>query len=97
MSYVITHPENGIYLGCCLGMGFWSKIDPVGQPSAVTFPSVNEAEEHMASWDNGKPDGVTLHSVAPDNGNYASIAACVAAGLEGWIDEITPVENSMPS
>jgi len=86
MAFVISHPEHGIYLGNCMGLGFWSKIDPVGQPSAVTFPTQSEAEEHMSKWDDGRPLDVTLHEVTPDNGDYASISACVAAGLDGWID-----------
>lgn len=42
----------------------------------------------MAAWDNGRPDGATTHEVKWDEHYdgmfYASIAACVAAGLEGW-------------
>lgn len=97
MAYVITHPEIGIYLGSCLGMGFWSKLDPVGQPCAITFQTEKQAEDHMSMWDDGKPEGIRLHLVIPDSGEYASIAACVAAGLEGWIDEVTPVANSLPN
>lgn len=97
MAYVITHIESGVYLGSFWGMGFWSKLDPVGQPAAITFSTAQEAEDHMSMWDDGKPEGITLHLVIPDNGEYASIAACVTAGLEGWIDEVTPVANSLPN
>ena len=50
----------------------------------------------MASWDGGRPEGVGFAPVTPDDGPYASIAACVAAGLEGWIDEYTPVAHERP-
>jgi len=93
MAVVITHPEMGIYLGSAMGLGFWSKLDPVGQPSAVTFTSVSDAEDYMATWDGGRPEGVGFADVVPDEGQYASIAACVRAGLDGWLDELTPVSN----
>ena len=96
MAFVITHPEMGIYLGSAMGMAFWSKLDPVGQPAACTFESQDEAEAFMASWDGGRPEGVGFAPVTPDDGPYASIAACVAAGLEGWIDEYTPVAHERP-
>lgn len=95
MSFVITHPEMGIYLGNCMGLGFWTKLDPAGQEAAAVFPTREEAESFMATWDDGKPAGVTLHPVIPDRGNgtFASIDACVAAGLEGW-DPAGPTEEA---
>lgn len=102
MAVVIVHAENGIYLGSFWGMGFWSKLDPVGQPSAVTFPSEEVAIEHMKTWENSasEGEGITFKNVIPDDkdgeNEYASIAACVSAGLEGWCDELTPVDNSLP-
>lgn len=94
--YVITHPEMGIYLGQWIGLGFWSKLDPVGQPAAITFASIAEAEEFMASWDNGRPADASTAAVIADDGEFATIAACVRAGLEGWLDECTPVVNHSP-
>ena len=34
--FVLYHPEDGVYLGGFMGLGFWSNLDPVGQPEAVT-------------------------------------------------------------
>ena len=96
-EFVITHPEMGIYLGSAMGLGFWSKLDPVGQPSAVTFASIDEAKEHMANWDGGTPEGVTFAPVIPDSEGYASVSACVQAGLEGWLDEYMPTCNERPT
>lgn len=87
MAVVIVSPEDGIYIGSCLGMGFWTKIDPVGQPSVVTFGSIPEAEGHMATWECGRPENISFHEVIPDAGVYASIQACVHAGLPGWLDD----------
>jgi hypothetical protein len=93
VAFLIVHPEYGIYLGRCLGLGFWSKLDPVGQPSACTFESQGQAEAHMARWVEGPPEGVRFHPVEPDDGPYATVAAWVAAGLEPWEFEKTPVRE----
>jgi len=85
---VIAHPSNGVYLGSALGLGFWSQLDPAGQDSAVTFESVEDAESYMATWDSGRPEGVYCVPIMPDKGNYASMAACVAAGLQSWGDAL---------
>ena len=96
MSVVIYSEEDGVYLGCALGLSFWSNLDPVGQPSAVTFADESEADAHMRTWANGRPEGVRLVSVEADEGNYASIAACVRAGLPGWVDVDIPAANVLP-
>ncbi|OIQ68085.1 hypothetical protein GALL_503270 [mine drainage metagenome] len=81
-----------------MGMGFWSKLDAVGQPSACTFESAEQARQHMQSWDNGQPPGVRFVEVIPDDGTYASMHACVRAGLPAWLTVDTETSNaaSMP-
>lgn len=96
MSVVIYHEKDGIYLGSAMGFGFWSKIDPVGQPSAVTFPDQATAEAYMGTWDGEHPQDVQFIEVATDRDGYASVEACVQAGLPGWIDELMPVANALP-
>lgn len=49
--YVLYHDEMGIYLGSCMGLGFWTKLDPVGQNEAVTFESSEQALKHASTWD----------------------------------------------
>jgi hypothetical protein len=49
-DFLIVHPKFGVYLGSAQGRGYWSKVDSVGQPAAVTFPSQQEAIAYMASW-----------------------------------------------
>lgn len=93
MSVVIVHPEFGIYLGSCMGLGFWSKLDSAGQDAAVTFPSQQDAEQFMGTWDEGAPQGCQFISVIPDQGGYASVTACVAAGLDAWSVEVSPGEG----
>ena len=84
--YLIADPEMGIYVGNCMGLGFWTKSDPAGQDSAVTFPSSFEAEAHMATWDCGRPGAAWIVpvTVSGKDDNYASIDECVAAGFPRW-------------
>lgn len=97
MSVVIVHPDLGVYLGSCLGLGFWSKMDPVGQPAAVTFPSAEVASSFIAgSLDPAWRNDLTVVEVMADSDGYASIESCVRAGLEGWCDAQTPVANALP-
>ncbi len=97
MALVIYHDQHGIYLGSCMGLGFWSNIDPCGQSAAATFPDVQSAEEFMATWEDGRPEGVRLVDVPADARGYASIDACVLAGLPPWMDAGTPAGNSPSS
>lgn len=100
MDFVITHPDFGIYLGTCLGMGFWSKIDPVGQPSAVTFPSESVARHHLKQCFDLNQDAISVVSVEADELGgclrYASIEACVRAGLPAW-DPEPAVQDGAPA
>ena len=90
MSVVIYNEELGIFLGRFMGLGFWSKLDPAGQTAAPTFPSDMYAEyiakemapEYEFTYPKVIPD-------EPEPGNekaiiYASVKACVAAGLPKW-------------
>ena len=83
MSIVIHHPELGVYLGNFLGLGFWSKLDPVGQDVACVFEDEDEARAHVLSWDE-PVDGCLYTKVESDHLQGASIEACAAAGLEVW-------------
>ena len=80
MPVVITHPEMGVYLGSCLGLGFWTLLDPVGQPLAATFADVDGATTHVASWDDNN-DPAAYAFVEVDAGLFASVTALEAAGL----------------
>lgn len=96
--FVLTHPDMGVYLGCMMGLGFWSKMDPAGQDTAVGFPTRDLALEHAAQWDE-TPQGLSTHpveaTIQQDGLWYASVADCVAAGLDGWIHADTPVVGGM--
>lgn len=97
MAYVAYTEELGVFIGTCMGLAFWSKLDPVGQHVAATFESPESGRAFMSEWNDGEPAGIRFVQVDADvDGTHASIAACVRAGLPGWIDEITPVANALP-
>lgn len=82
--YVIVDPEWGIYLGSALGMGFWSKLDPVGQTCAATFGSPVAALDWINTWESSRDRHYSFHAVRPDTQLHVSIKGCVAAGLDAW-------------
>ncbi len=92
-AFVLVHPEQGGYLGNCIGLGFWSKLDPAGQEFAVAFETPEKAREHAAGWDNnGEGHQQMLEELTcveveidcPNGELYASVEACKKAGLEPW-------------
>jgi len=93
-SNVVIYSERyGIYLGSVLGLGFWSKLDSAGQTSACTFESEQSACEFISSSNPGSfPADLQFIKIIPDqkDGTYASIEACVRAGLPGWSNTPTP-------
>jgi hypothetical protein len=84
MAIVLYHEEMGVYLGSCFGLSFWSKLDPIGQEAAITFKDSIQAAETMKHWVNIPEDvrAVPVNSI--DKHGYASIDACVKAGLPAW-------------
>lgn len=57
----------GVYVGNALGLGFWSKLDDADQDTAVTFDSVEDAKEHVCSWEKGNdPNDYTCVAVDTD-------------------------------
>jgi len=97
MALVIYSETDGVYLGTCLGLAFWSNLDPVGQDSAVAFDDAQEAEAHLATWEGGRPNGIRFVEVDIDADGRAPMLACVRAGLPGWLHERTPVANEIPA
>lgn len=84
-EYILYSLINGVYLGSCLGLGFWSKLDPAGQVSAVTFKSKQDAKNYIASWDNPNsiPD-IKVKQVTVRVSGRLDVGECKYNGFEGW-------------
>lgn len=89
--YIIVDKEWGVYIGSAMGMGFWSKLDPVGQSCAATFGTPVEAMEWINTWETGRERPFTFLPVIPDVETHASIKACVAGGADAWDPNAVPV------
>lgn len=86
-EYIINSKQWGVYLGSCMGLGFWSKLDAAGQISACTFESPEEAQKHINTWESKEnlPGDFEYLEVEIDNVIMgASIEQCVKAGAERW-------------
>lgn len=91
MKFVITEPELGIYVGNAMGLGFWSKLDTVGQDRVPVFDTREQAQEHINSWDGANED---VHEYAfaevdvSDDATYATVYELIDAGLEDLIGDM---------
>ncbi|CAG9184488.1 hypothetical protein [Cupriavidus pampae] len=95
---VIYSPTDGVFLGECLGVAFWSNLETADQPSAAAFPSVTHALQFMSTWQTPPPSDIQYVWVEPDvGGTHASIAACVRAGLPAWDISQIAHEDAAPA
>lgn len=78
---VITHQELGIYVGSCLGLGFWSLLDTAGQPAVATFLDEEEAREHVASWEELNDPASYGYVEVFTAGSHATVDELAEAGL----------------
>lgn len=83
-KFIITNKDWGVYLGSFLGLGFWSKLDPAGQPCACVFDSENDANQYIKTWESRPDSAITIVKVNVKNEDYATIEECVTAGQERW-------------
>lgn len=101
----VYHPEMGVFLGEAMGMGFWSKLDAVGQTEAVVFETVGKARDFIDSLkvDGRTKDRCGIYPVIveahaqTDTPHYATIEQIEAAGLPRWEPtDHTPVTDAKP-
>jgi hypothetical protein len=78
---VIVHHTQGIYVGSCMGLGFWSNLDTANQWTVVTLPSEQAARDYVASWHEwNNPDSYTYPRI-DCSGTWATIDELNRAGL----------------
>ncbi|WP_454727765.1 MULTISPECIES: hypothetical protein [Cupriavidus] len=95
---VLYSPEDGVFLGECLGLGFWSKLETGDQPSAATFESVADAKQYLSTWQSPPPTDLQFVWVQPEaKGPHASMEACVRAGLPRWEISLHAYEDVSPT
>ena len=80
---LIYSEADGVYLGSCMGLGFWSELDSVGQEEAVTFESIDDAKNYLETWKE-KVSNIIFLPVETEN-RYASEKECLKAGVKPWI------------
>jgi len=82
---VIYSEPAGVFLGSCMGLGWWSEMDPAGQDSAITFESEEVARAEVARWKHGPEEPWRCVPVEASADPYATVEDCVRAGLPRWI------------
>ena len=93
---VLYEEETGIFLGEAFGLGFWTKLDPVGQTHACTFDSEEDAHDYVKLWrDQTRVNKIQYvevdvsGSMPPlSQGIGASVEECVRAGLPAWDPDV---------
>jgi hypothetical protein len=85
LTWVVVHPEWGVYAGHALGMAFFSLHDVGSQPVATTFESKSQAVDHITSWRNEgldfAPSDFRFHDVACEDRTFATPDEMAAAGI----------------
>ncbi|MEH0291810.1 hypothetical protein V6R98_02195 [Agrobacterium sp. CCNWLW71] len=78
---VIVHPEAGIYLGHCLGLGFFSQLDCAGQDHATVISDIDLAREHIATWESNNDPSEYRFVEVDAAADWATIEELEAVGL----------------
>jgi hypothetical protein len=89
-GFIIHSKDWGVYLGNCIGLGFWSELDACGQAEAVTFPTKESAEKHVAEWETQPPADTTYIPIKTTKDYCATIAECVSVGVDVWLPDGIP-------
>ena len=85
MGFLVYSEEYGVYLGACFGLGFWSKLDSVGQDNAPLFSSRSEADDFIRGWDDEPIDQIKVIEIRDTiSWDSATMQECIKAGLPAW-------------
>ncbi len=79
---VITHPQDGVYVGDFMGLTFWTQLDACGIPCVAVFETPEQAERITSVIQGCSFQEVEIDD--PNSDEYTSIEACVKAGLAPW-------------
>jgi hypothetical protein len=93
-STVITHPEYGIFVGECLGLAFWSKLDAVGQNTAAIFENELQAQAYIGDIKAPvEKNSFSFINMTTEDEFHASVPELRAAGLGELIGHLGSGEN----
>ena len=84
--YLLIHPEWGIFLGTMWGMGWWSKLDSVGQLAANVFDEPDQIHKFVDTFEY-KPQEYDVEKVLTKDPEWATIEEIEAMGLEAWVPD----------
>lgn len=94
---VITHSEDGIFVGHAMGLGFWSLHESAGQDCVVAFDDEAQARAQVRSWSRRhKIKDYGFVEVETENATFATIPELTAAGLESMLGELTFTQANVP-
>ena len=84
--FIIVSDKSGVFLGSCLGFCFWSNLDAVGQDSAITFDSHEQAQQVISDNPTAFPkkENISVRQVEIQDNLWASMAECMAVGVSDW-------------
>ncbi len=94
-SFIVTHPEWGIFLGAAMGLAFWSELESAGQDSACTFGSEADAKAFIAEWPQEVSLWCAIKPITTAEPGFATVTELIAAGFKGWINENTPTAGPL--
>lgn len=101
LAIVIADANEGVFLGMRPYGPSWSQMDVFAGDCAMAFRTVEEAERFLDMCKGHRPrDSFRMVPVCPDHEHdgtpYASMEACVAAGIRPWLGLDSSTGNSLP-
>lgn len=71
-----------------MGLGFWSLLDAGGQINVPTFPTVDDAKNHIRSWNSNNDPSFYAFSPLSTDDEYADSNTLEEAGLRHIMGEL---------
>lgn len=81
MAFVISHPENGVFVGTALGLAFWTALDCAGQESVCAFRTEEDARDFLNETLAAEAAGGARIVETRTDRPYATAEDLLAAGL----------------
>lgn len=101
MPCILSHADEGVFLGAAMGFAFWSNNTPSMAGQAAVFDSENDAREFVASWTQGLDMKTKLAYTYVSEEDLAKFggatpALCKQPGLPEWDPDAADDETDEP-